>query len=203
MEYTLALWALKYLQRVSSYPHPVLPIPHVCECGWVWKVHPPCLLLSDCTIVAFSIMCLLYELSQPLAFLCWKQLANTPKGALVTSEGTMTGAPAPFGVHLRICQLYMSRNGSLVMPCVSCARTEPLRLVILAVRLCLGLPGHLCPAVPQARGHAWPLSHGVSCPKWDKWSTEKVHTHIAEMLFPMFLCRLHRLKRERVSFMKS
>lgn len=105
-------------------------------------------------------MCLLYRLSQPLASLCWKQLANTPKRALVTSEGTMTGAQAPFGVHLRICQLYMSRNGSLVMPCVPCARAKPLRLVILALRLCLGLPGHLCPAVPQARGHAWPLRHG-------------------------------------------
>lgn len=99
------------------------------------------------------------------------------KRAFVESEGRRTGAQAPFGVHLYICQLCIRRNGSRLMPRVSCTCVKPLCRVIPSLRLCLGLPGHLCPAVPQARGHAQVLSRGVSRPKWDKRSTENVHTH--------------------------
>lgn len=82
-------------------------------------------------------------------------------------------------IYPYMCHLCISKNGSWLMPCVTCTCVKPLCLVIPipSLRLCLGLPGHLCPAVSQTRAPASVRSHGVSCPKWDKCSTENVQTH--------------------------
>lgn len=98
-----------------------------------------------------------------------------------SQEGTLLSLRAEWQELLSwcicTCQLCLDRNGPLLLTCVSRICVKPLSCQ--PVRLCLGLPGHFCPAASQARGRATGLSRGVSCPKWDMFKRECANTWAA------------------------
>lgn len=169
------LWRrpLKYLEGVSCYSHPVPAIPHVCEHGWAWKEHASGLSLPRSDPPAFGDRILSISRRSTWHFTAGNSYQTPSRGLLSHPRETMTSALRPSRERRCVGQLCCSRNRSVPRACGKPA---------MFGSTCSSLP--CCSSGTWSR---WSADCGVPCPKWGKWSTEKVCLHIrAEMSSPVF-----------------